>query len=420
MELLAQIDQDKNFTIHGQTTVITQFKMPFSAKYSGSNSLSTQREQQTSLTATLYAGARLWKGASVYFNPEIAGGSGLSSALGIADATNGETFRIGNPEPRAYVARMYFQQVFNLGDARELQEDGVNQLQGSVSKRFIRLTLGKVSLSDFFDANIYSHDARTQFMSWGLMANGAWDYPANTRGYTPSAVVELVNGYHELRGAVSLMPKTANGNSMNYHVGSSNSLTLEYTHHHWLVGRNGKIRVLGFYTTTGMGKYAESIRQSPEAPDITTTRMAGRTKYGFAINAEQSVNEDIGVFARASWNDGKNETWAFTEIDNSFSFGMVSKGTKWGRPDDTFGIAAVFSGISKDHQNYLKRGGKGFMLGDGNLNYSRERLFESYYSWAFSEQFSLSGTYQLVDDPGYNKDRRGPVNIFSVRIHASI
>lgn len=25
------------------------------------------------------------------------------------------------------------------------------------------------------------------------MSNGAWDYPANTRGYTPSAIIEYVS-----------------------------------------------------------------------------------------------------------------------------------------------------------------------------------------------------------------------------------
>jgi len=181
------------FSIHAQTTIINQNKPSFTAKYSGDNSLSTQQESQISFTSTLYLGTRLWNGASAFINPEIASGSGLSGALGIAAATNGETFRIGDPAPKIYLARLFFTQVFALSDKSSYQASDFNQLAGSLPENYFSLTLGQVSISDFFDDNKFSHDPRTQFMSWGLMSNGAWDYPANTRGYTPSIVLEYVN-----------------------------------------------------------------------------------------------------------------------------------------------------------------------------------------------------------------------------------
>jgi high affinity Mn2+ porin len=413
--------KDDRFSIHGQTTVINQQKLSFNAPYSGQNSLITGKENKTSITATLFVGARLWKGATLFVNPEIAGGSGLSGALGIAAATNGETFRIGDPAPNIYLARLFFHQVFALSNETDYQNGDNNVIGQHIPTRYIGFTVGKIGAADYFDNNKYSHDPRTQFMSWGLMSNGAWDYPANTRGYTPSVVLEYVDPSNELRFGMSLLPKTANGNDMNWKIGKSAAYTLEYTRKYKIKGQDGALRALVFYNTTDMGNYDQSIALNPTSPDITATRAYGHSKYGFALNAEQSFSKDFGGFARASWNDGHNETWAFTEIDRSASAGVVMKGTKWKRENDNIGLAYVVSGISKQHQEYLKDGGNGFILGDGNLNYALEHLLEFYYSAELvKDRMYVSGAYQLVLNPGYNKDRQGPVNVFSVRVHMAI
>lgn len=418
-----QADTIKNdwFSFHAQATVVNQFKPAFHANYSGQNSLSTSKESATSITTTLYMGARLWKGASVYFNPEIAGGSGLTQALGIADATNGETFRIGSPAPKIYVARLYYRQVFALSKTKIYQQPDQNQLGEWIPEKYLAATVGKVSAADFFDDNKYSHDPRSQFMSWGLMDNGAWDYPANTRGYTPSVMLEYVTPKHELRYGISLLPLLANGNDMDWDLHHSSSQTIEYTHRHSFRNRPGAIRVLAFYSTTHMGNYREAIQMNPTAPSIVDTRKYGRSKYGFGLNADQEFTDNLGGFFRASWNDGTNETWAFTEIDHSISAGLVLNGTKWKRSDDKVGLAYVASGISKPHRDYLKAGGHGFMLGDGNLNYGWENLAELYYSAALANKLVyITGTYQFLVNPGYNRDRRGPVSVFSIRVHLNI
>ncbi|MFZ4456753.1 MAG: carbohydrate porin [Bacteroidales bacterium] len=415
------IAKDEQFTIHAQTTIVNQNKLGFSAKYSDENSLTTDEENQTSLTSTLYLGARLWKGASVYLNPEIAGGSGLSKACGVAASTNGETFRVGDPQPKIYLARLYYRQLFALTDSKSTVETDINQLGGNVPDKYLGLTVGRISVADFFDCNEYSHDPRTQFLSWGLMSTGAYDYPANTRGYTPSVVVEYVSPKHELRYGVSLVPLTANANEMNWDIANSTSHVLEYTHKHIVKGNTGAIRILSFFTTTNMGNYNESVIKNPTNPDIESTRAKGRTKYGFALNAEQQLNSYTGCFFRASWNDGNNETWAFTEIDRSLSAGLSISGDKWKRKNDRIGIAQVISGLSKPHRDYLAAGGKGFMLGDGQLSYANECLTETYYSAELvKNQLYLTGSYQLLFNPGYNKDRQGPVNVFSVRLHLEI
>ena len=411
--------KEERFTVHGQSTVITQYKPAFSANYTGTNSLVTESETQISTTYTLFLGARLWKGASVYFNPEVAGGSGLSGSLGVGASTNGETYRISNAAPSFELARLYFTQVFPLSKEDVYRESDQNYLSGYIPASYISFTAGKICVSDFFDLNSYSHDPRTQFMSWALMSNGAWDFPANTKGYTPGIVILLVTPKNELRYDFSLLPNTANGMVMNWNIGRSCSQTLEFTRNYSITGQKGDVRLLSYLNICNMGNYGESIALNTSAPEITATRRDGRTKFGVGINAEQALGNDLGAFFRAGWNDGNNETWVFTEIDRTASFGLTAKGIRWNRPKDNLGLATVVSGLSSTHRNYLKDGGKGFELGDGNLNYSPENLTELYYSFQMSKSITLTGTYQHIINPGYNKDR-GPVNVFSARVHLEI
>lgn len=417
--------RDERFSIHGQTTVVTQRKLAFSVPYSGGNSLQPEAETRTSLTTTLFLGARLWQGASVYLNPELAGGSGLSQVLGIAAATNGETFRVGNPEPQIYLARLFFRQVFALEKGWRQKPSGTfhnvgdfNQLDEWVPTKYFAVTAGKISIADYFDDNSYSHDPRTQFLSWALMSNGAWDYPANTRGYTPSLVLEYVTPRNEIRYGFSLQPKEANGPDVSWKVRDYGAHTLEGTHRYQYRNRPGAVRLLAFYNYGPMGNYNSALAANPTAPDITAVQGKTRSKRGLALNWEQALPNDFGVFARAAWNDGRNETWAFTEIDRSLSAGVVRDGDTWKRPNDRLGLAYCISGLSDAHSDYLSAGGKGFMLGDGKLRYAPEHLAELYYNAEIvPNRFYFTGTAQMIVNPGYNADRNGPVGVFSARAH---
>lgn len=408
--------KDERFSVHAQATVITQYKPSFSAKYSGQNSLITDEETRRSITSTMFLGARLWKGASVFINPEIAAGSGLSGSLGVGASTNGETYRIDNPAPAFELARLFFRQVISLSNEKVYQSSDINKLGGNLPASYFSFIAGKICVADFFDANKYSHDPRTQFMSWGLMSNGAWDFPANTRGYTPSLVIEMVTPQNELRYGYSLVSTTPNGMVMNWNIRQAGSHTLEYTRNYTIAGRKGAFRFVSFYTTAKMGNYQQSISLNPSAPDLFKTERDGHTKYGFGINSEQELNDFLGMFFRTSWNDGKNETWAFTEIDRSVSLGFSANGSRWKRPNDNVGLAGVVSGLSRQHKNYLEAGGRGFELGDGKLNYGLEKLAELYYSAELIKSLYISGAYQFIVNPGYNKDR-GSVNVFSIRAH---
>ena len=410
--------KEQRFNVHFQTTYIYQIKPSFHSPYEGTNSLSGKSEKENSITVTLYAGARLWKGAEAYINPEIAGGSGLSGATGMAGSSNGETFRVGNPSPTLYSARYYLKQTFTLSKEKNLQYDDANQLQVYHPKNYLSFWLGKFSLGDLFDQNAYSNSPRTQFMNWSLMNDGAWDYAANVRGYTYSISTVLKLNSFTYKLGIATLPTEANGSKLNLKFRDSFALGInaEVDKQFHVNGNESNIRLLLFHNKADFGNYEEAEKLNN--PDITATRKSGRTKTGFELNFDAQLNKTAGLFGRAGWNDGKNETWVFTEIDRTACFGVSLNGDAWKRNDDNAGIAIVVNGISNDHKNYISKGGSGFILGDGNLNYAPESIAEFYYNVKPSDKLPLwlTGDYQFVLNPGYNKDR-GPVNIFSIRVH---
>ena len=423
--------QPRNWSLHFQQTLIDQWHNNLRTPYAGEYSLADRESAKLSFTSTVFIGRRLWQGAALYFNPEVAGGSGLSGARGVAGFVNGETFRIGDPAPNLYLARLYLRQVFALGSSTSTEEDDLNQLAGPRPERYFALNLGKFSTADFFDQNSYSHDPRTQFLNWSLMSAGAWDYAANTRGYTVGGIAEYVTPDFALRFGTTVMPITANGPVLDFNYGTAHSETVELTKSYRLRGRPGTVRVLGFRNVAAMATYRSAValgqatRSQPNTEDV---RQNGHTKVGFVLNAEQELTKEIGLFARFSYNDGKNETWAFTEIDQSASLGAVSTGARWQRPGDRLGAAVVLNGISAEHRAYLGAGGYGFIVGDGPgtgyvaesgaLNYGLESIGEVYYSIDLPRYHAaISPNYQLVINPAYNRDRSGPVHVVAVRLH---
>ena len=406
----------ERFSIHAQATVISQAHNAFHSPYEGPNSLPRHEGWKTSVTGTVFLGARLWEGGAIYFNPEIAGGEGLGGVHGIAGFPNGEIERVGNPAPQPYVARLYFQQVFGLGGEREKVEGQQNQLAGYRDVSRLTVTLGKMSAVDFFDNNAYSHDPRSQFENESLMDNGAWDYPADTRGYAIGGVVELNQPNWALRYGAFTEPKTANGATFDAHVPQALGQAIELEERWTIHDHPGAVRLLGFANLAHMGNYREAIdHPGPAGPEVALTRTYS-AKYGFGLSAEQELLPGLGAFGRLGWNDGHTETWAFTEIDRTASLGLSLRGDRWHRPDDVVAIAAVVNGISKDHRDYLAAGGLGFLLGDGRLHYGYEEIGEAYYLMKLSDHLFVSADLQFIENPGYNRDR-GPVTVGGVRVH---
>ncbi|MEO6314478.1 MAG: carbohydrate porin [Chitinophagaceae bacterium] len=419
-QLIKDTSMQKNWSLHIQTTVIPQYHFNFSAPYTGSNSLQPSEGIKTSFTNTYYIGRRLWHNAALYINPEIAGGEGLSKATGIAGFPNGETFRIGSAAPKLYLARAYIEQKISLSGNTEPLADDQNQLRENAPASYLSIRAGKFSLADFFDDNTYSHDPRTDFMNWSLMSAGAWDYPANTRGYTNGLVIELKKPLWALRTALVQVPETANGQTLDTKLSGAFGTVLE-GEKKFITGKQSNIvvRLGGFYNKAQMGNYLQAIDNSIPLftpPDITSTRRYSRDKKGFYLNTEYN-RPNAGAFLRYSRNDGNNETWAFTEIDRSLTTGLSLNGTGWHKPGDKVGLAYAGNGIGRYHRAYLQLKGYGFIIGDGNLNYGTEHIIELFYSHLIAKlHLAISPDYQFVVHPAYNKDR-GPVHIVALRMH---
>jgi len=411
---------------HFQLTIINQVHSGFHAKYSGVNSLAdTVEPSATSITTTLFLGRRLWRNAAFFFNPELSGGAGLSFAVGVAGALNGETYRIGDPAPSVSVARAYLQQVIPLGGSGTTDvADGQNQIEGKLPARRLTITVGKFSMSDFYDLNGFSHDPRGQFLNWALMSNGAWDYPANTKGYTEGLHLEWAVPGWSIRVSTVAEPKIANHSAMEYVAGKASSETAEFEHDYSIGKQQGVVRLLFTYTNSRAPSYNAGLAAIADKDTSLLKVISGNAegavfgghKGGICLNVEQNINDNIGAFARAGWNDGKYATWAFTEIDQTLTGGFSLKGARWGRNGDVAGLAGVMNGISAEHRAFLRAGGYGFIIGDGNLNYGYEEIFETYYKVGLFTNVWVTADYQFVNHPAYNKDR-GPVHVFAIRGH---
>jgi high affinity Mn2+ porin len=414
----ATLPPDSAWSLHAQTTYQLQTHGSFESPYEGTNSFQDRSETRGSFTATVFLGRRLWTGGEAYVNVEALAGQGLSRVLGLAAPPNGETYRVDSTELKANLARLFLRQTFALGDKIEAREDEENHLAGRVPSRRFAVTLGKVSGTDVFDDNAYAHDPRTQFNNWSLWANGAWDYPADTRGYTWGVALELAFDEWAFRLGSFLEPREANGLEFDHDVARAHGDVVEIAHRHALSGRSGAVRLLAFWNHARMGVYRDAIALSPVAPDVTATRAPGRSKYGFGLNLEQEVVPGLGAFLRAGWNDGRTEAWAFTEIQRTLAFGASLDGRSWKRPGDLFGAGFVLNGTGADHRDYLAAGGLGFMLGDGRLRAGNESVFEFFYRAALGRFVALSVDLQRFANLAFNADR-GPVTIYGFRLHAA-
>lgn len=414
--------EPERWNLFYQATSIGQYHGRFPAAYSGTNSLETYPERDVSLTTTLFFGLQLGRNTKLYFNPEIAGGRGFSGVTGIANFPNGELPRVASATPKPYLARLYVTQDFGFGDETENFISAVNQLAGNRPMNRYSVTVGRFTVTDFFDNNRYTHDPRSQFMGWAIMYNGAWDYPADTRGYTWGWFHEFHTRRWSLRYASVAEPRVANGLRFDRRLFRDRGDIFEGELRYARDGHPGAVRLLSFLHRTNSGTFADSLQLADRmggVPDITATRRIGTLKYGFGLNLEQELTKDLGVFARLGWNDGKTESFAFTAIDRLLNVGASATGTRWKRPFDTVASGLTVSGISGVHRAYLERGGLDFIIGDGALRYGRETIWESYYGARLFPGFWASFDLQHIANPAYNRDR-GPLWAPSLRLHLEL
>jgi hypothetical protein len=423
---MAPHPENSRFWLSGQANIIIQGDLPFHSLYQGTNSFISRGEYKTSLLGTLYTALRPTR--SVRYNTDLildlesTGGRGLSQALGLAGFTNLDVVRNPTLSTLPYLARYQIHQVIGLTEQTTSQETGPFALAASVPLRRVEFRIGKLTLPDFFDVNGPGSDSHLQFMNWTVDNNGAWDYAADTRGYTVGGMAEYDDRLWSLRYGLFAMPTVANGIDMDWAFSRAQGQIGEFElRHSFVPKRKGTQRLLFYANRAHMGSYREAVdaflagpRTKP--PDITLVEHFGALKYGFGYNTEQEITENLRVFGRFGWNEGQHESFAYTEVDQTVEAGADYAGSRWHRPVDKVGLAVVSNAIKRDHQNYLKYGGLGFILGDGNLNYRRENIVESYYNWHAWRGLFYAVDVQHIANPGYNRDR-GPAWVGSVRAH---
>jgi len=409
------------FWLSGQANFIFQAHPGFHALYSGTNSLSPHYEKALSRVLTLYTGIRINNSTEILVDVEEAGGTALSTGLGVAGNTDLDIVRNPLLSKAPYLARGIFHKVFALSDDKVENVRTPLSLFDELPRRRLEIRFGKFSMPDFFDVNSVGSDTHFQFTNWSVDNNGAYDYAADTRGYTVGAVADYEDGSWGFRCAEALMPRFANGIDLVWQPWKAHAENFEFELRRGIIPkRAGVVRLLGYTNSANMGIYRDAVIQFEEglvpAPDVTHHPWHITRKYGFGVNLEQSLTPNVTAFARWGWDNGRTESFAYTEIDLTIAEGVGIGGAKWNRKQDRAGVAFVSNGIKKDHQNYLANGGYGFLIGDGKLNYGRENIVESYYTAHVWRGMYLAPGLQYIVNPGYNRDR-GPVIVPSLRAH---
>jgi len=410
--------------IHGQSTLVIQSSLPFpSLVPKGDQSLSSNGETKHTLTATLAAGVRLWPGAELYFNPEVFQGFGLDGTRGVASFPNGEAQKGGTVIPTGYIARLFLRQTWGFGGEREVVKDDFNQLGGTRDVNRLTVTVGKLSISDVFDTNGYAGDPRDDFLNWALWDASSFDYAANLKGYSWGAMFDLNRMDWAFRAGYFLEPVAPSVDPLDTDVAHKGELIAEIEHRGMLLGLPGVVRVAGWFSRANSANFDQALALSASSGlsinDATVANRTVRTKFGVTGGFEQALTNDVGIFSRIGWTDGRNEDVAFTDADWSASLGLIIRGTAWGRPDDKVGAAIATNGLSGAHRAWFNAGANGLVIGDGKLaHYGEEQIFETFYNYKIRPGLALSADAQLIDHPAYNADR-GPVGILASRLHAN-
>jgi high affinity Mn2+ porin len=413
--------KDTRFWLSGQANFIFQAHPDFHAAYSGPNSLSPHYEKATSRVMTLYTGVRLNNSTEILVDIEEAGGAALSTGLGLAGNTDLDIVRNPSLSKAPYLGRAMIHKVFALSKDKIENERSFLSLFDELPRRRLEIRFGKFSMPDFLDQNSVGSDTHFQFSNWTVDNNGAWDYAADTRGYTVGFTADYEDRNWGFRFAEGLMPKVANGIDLVWKPWQAHAENWEYELRRGIVPkRTGVVRVLAYVNHANMGIYRDAIAQFKQGlvtfPEITNHPWHITAKYGFGVNLEQNLTRSITAFARWGWDDGKSESFAYTEVDSTLAEGVVVYGTKWHRKQDRAGVVFVSNGIKKDHQIYLADGGSGFLLGDGKLSYGREKIVESFYTAHVWRGIYVAPGVQHINNPGYNRDR-GPVIVPTLRAH---
>ena len=410
--------EPERLSLHGQATFVGQYHPAFHAAYAGPLSLQSDSRAEETLSLSLFAGVRLWRGGEAYVNPEALQGFGLSNTTGIAGFTNGEAFKVGSEGFTGKVSRLFLRQTFALGGASQRLDGGQNQLGGSRTANRITFTVGKYAVVDIFDDNRYAHDSRGGFLNWTVNDLGTFDMASPAFNYTYGAAVEWYQSWWAVRGGFFLEPSYPNSLAVDT-IFRQYQPVLELEERHEWKARTGKLKLLAFGKRVEAGSFSQAValaRTTVEPPSTAAVRHGLVWGYGGGLNLEQQLTTNLGMFARASLQNGDYEEFAFTQVQESISAGLMLTGAAWRREGDVVGLAAIANGILAHERAYLAAGGTGIIIGDGALNYGPEEIVEVYYKLMPWDWLSLTADYQFINHPAYNRDR-GPVSVLGGRVH---
>ncbi len=432
--------KEETWNAYGQFTYISSWKQAFPALYTNlngsTNSLLPAAERSYTGTATLFLAVKPWHGTEIYVVPELIAAEPLSGLLGLGGVIqNFELQKNGSKDPRVYLSRAYIKQIFEFGGNRVQLESDPMQLGGMVDSRRLVITAGNFSILDFFDKNSFSGDLRRQFNNMAFLTYAAYDFAADARGYTIGLIAEYYHDDWAFRIGHILPPADPNQLPLVFKPFTYYGDQIELEHKHELFGQPGAVRVLGYRNRENMGRWDDAINayqldhnlnattcvgfnygsDNSTAPDLCWARKPN-IKMGIGVNFEQQITDDIGLFFRGMYSDGKTEVYSFTSNDRSISFGGIMKGSRWGREDDSVGIGYGMGWISKEHAKYLNMGGIDGFIGDGRLNQGIESVVDLFYSLGVYDSLWFTADYQHIENPAYNADR-GPVNIYAIRGH---
>ena len=405
-------------SIHAQDTDIEQFHPAFTSPTRGPNSLDPGARGNETVTATLYLGARLTDGLSVYADPEIDQGFGLSNTTGVAGYVNGEGAKVGEALPYLRLQRLFARYEIGLGGDPEPVASDQNQVAGSLRPNNIIITAGKFNVTDVFDNNDFAHDPTSDFLNWSIVDAGAFDYAADAWGYSYGGSAEWNQNASTLRAGVFDLSRVPNGSELVRGFGSFEGVA-EFEQHFNIGPQNGSLKLLAYLNRGDMANYTDATRlglATDTIPNVALVRHYG-SRGGLEVNFQQALTSYVGLFARASISDGHKEAYEYTDIDRSVSAGLSIKGAGWQRGNDNVGVALAVNEISKPAQAYFAAGGLGILVGDGSLaKYAPEQIVETYYNIYIKYGVALTFDNQFIENPAYNATR-GPVDVIGARLH---
>jgi hypothetical protein len=432
---------DESWNAYGQMTFINTWKSNFPAQYTNfdgsGNSLLPSQERSFTGTATLYLAAKPWQGGEFYLVPEVISERALSGLKGLGSVIqNFELQKSGTQEPSFYMSRGFWKQTWGFGGSKQVVTSDPMQLGTTEDSRRFVLRAGSFSILDFFDKNSYSGDLRRQFNNMAFLTYAAYDFAADARGYTWGLVGELDYDDWSYKFGHILAPINPNQLALNIEPFKYFGQQIEVEHRHEIAGQPGAARVLAYRNVENMGKFSDAVAAfnasggaknatncngfsygsaDVSAPDLCWARQTN-VKMGIGLNLEQQIYDDIGLFFRGMYSDGKTEVYSYTSTDRSMSLGGIMKGTRWGRDKDSVGIGYAEGWLSKSHVQYLGMGGIDGFIGDGKITYRPEQVVNIFYSFNVISAIWLTADYQYIANPAYNA-ARGPVDIYGARIH---